>query len=105
MTKAGGGWAAVKNTTQFVDFLRRDVPGPGPAIYLTTGVYGSFDFMVCAHGKSPTSTCILCSLFSDALDTPRMSYFPRPRAREAAAGRYRALFAAFGIHSQDTFPG
>ena len=70
---------------------------------MTTGVYSPFELMVRAHGRSPTSSYLLCSLFSDALGLPQGTYldFPGSREREVAAGRYRALFAAFGIHAQD----
>ena len=67
MTEPGGRWAAVRSTIQFADFLQREVPGPGPASFLPTGVYSSFELMVLAHGRSPTSSFILCFLFSDAL--------------------------------------
>ena len=32
-----------------------------------------------AHGSSPTSSFLLCSLFVDALGLPHGAYFPRPR--------------------------
>ena len=63
--------------------------------------------LVRAHGKRPRGEpnlfVLLCSLFSDGLGLPRAAYvdFPRPREWEAAVGRYRALFTAFGIRSQD----
>ena len=59
--------------------------------------------MVRVHERSPTSSYLLCSLFSDALGLPEGAYldFPRSREWEVAVGRYRALFAAFGIQAQD----
>ena len=86
-----------------IDPLQRDVPGPGPASYLTTGVYSSFELMIRAHGRSPTSSFLLCCLFSDALGLPQAAYldFPRSREWEVAVDRYRTLFVAFGIRSQD----
>ena len=103
MKESEGRWAALRNIMQFADLLQRDVPGPGPASYLTTGVYSSFELMIHVHGRSPTSSFLLCSLFSDALGLPRATYldFPHPREWEAVVGRYRALFTAFGIRSQD----
>ena len=103
MNESEGRWAALRTIMQLADLLQRDVPGQGPASYLTAGVYSSFELMVRVHGRSPTSSFLLCSLFSDGLGLPRAAYvdFPRPREWEAAVGRYRALFTAFGIRSQD----
>ena len=93
MNESGERWAALRNTMQFADLLQRDVPGPGPASYLTTGVYSSFELMVRAHGRSPTSSFLLCSLFSDALGLPQAAYLDFPRSREwaVAVGRYHAV--------------
>ena len=51
--------------------------------------------MLHAHGRSSTSSFLLCSLFCDALDLPQGAYldFPRPREWETVAGQYRTLFA------------
>ena len=94
VNESKGRWAALRNIIQFADLLQRDVPGPGSATYLTTGVYSSFELMVRVHGRSPTSSFLLCSLFSDALGLPRAAYldFPHPSEWEEAVGRYRALF-------------
>ena len=102
MTEPGGRWGALRSTIQFADFIQRDVPGPEPASYLTTGVYISFEIMARIHRRSPTSSFLLFSLFSDALGRPQAAYldFPRPREWEAAADRYLALFTTFGIRSQ-----
>ena len=88
---------------QYANLFQRHVPEPGPASYLTTGVYVSFELMVCSHGRSPNSSFLLYSLFRDALVLPQAAYFDFSRSREweVAVGRYRALFAAFGIRSQD----
>ena len=51
MTKPRGRWAALRSVIQFADLARR----PGSDRYLTTSVYSSFELMVRAHGKSPTS--------------------------------------------------
>ena len=90
---------ALRNTVQFADLLQRDVPGPGAASHLKTGVYCSFELTVRAHGKSPTSSFLLCSLFSDALGLPQEAYldFPRSREWEVAVYCYRTLVVAFGI--------
>ena len=103
MNESGERWAALRGTIQFADFLQRDVPGPGPASYLSTDVYSSFELMVRNQGRSPTSSFLLCSLFSDALGLPQAAYidFPRSREWQVAVGRYRALFVAFGIRPQD----
>ena len=103
MTESGGRWAALKNATQFANLLQRDVPRPGPTSYLTTGVYDSFKLMVHSQGRSPISSFLWCSMFSDALGLPQAAYldFPRSSEWEVAVDRYRALFAAFGIRSQN----
>ena len=101
--ESGQRWAAPSSAVQFADLIQRDVPGPGPASYLTTGVYSSFDLMVRAHRRRPTSSFLLCSLFSDAQGLPQGAYldFSRSREWEVAVDRYRTLFVAFGIRSQD----
>ena len=101
--ESGQRWAALRSTIQSADLLQRDVPGPGPASYLTAGVYSSFELMVCAHGRNPTSSFLLCSLFSDVLGLPQEGYLDSPLSREweVAVDLYRTLFAAFGIRSQD----
>ena len=103
MAEPGGKWAALRSTIQFADLLQRGAPGPGSDSYLTTGAYSSFELMVRTHGRSPTSSNPLCSMFSDALGLPHGAYldFPRSREWEVAVGRYRVLFAAFGIQAQD----
>ena len=87
----------------FADLLLRDVPGPGPALRLTTGVFNSFELILRADGRSPTSSFLLCSLFSYALGLPQAACveIPCSREREEAVGRYRTLFAAFEIPPQD----
>ena len=94
---------ALRTTIQFADLLQRGAPGPGSDSYLTTGICSPFELMVRAHGRSPTSSYLLCSLFSDALGLPQGAYldFPHSREWEAAVGRYRALFAGVGIQAQD----
>ena len=54
-------------------------------------------------GRSPTSSFVLCSLFSEALDLPQEACldFPPAREWEATAAHYRTLFTAYGIRSQD----
>ena len=106
--ESGQRLAALRSTVQFANLLQRDVPGPGPASYLTAGVHSSFELMARAHGRSPTSSFLFCTLFSDALfsDTlglPHAAYLDSPHWREweVAVGRYRTLFVAFGIRSQD----
>ena len=101
--RSGGKGPALRNTMQFADLLQRDVPGPGPASYLATGVYNSFELMLRAHRRNPTSSFFLHSLLSDALGLRQAAYLDFPRSREwnVAVGRYGALFAAFGIRSPD----
>ena len=94
---------ALRSTIQFADLLQRGAYGPGSDNYFTAGVYSSFELMVRAHGRSQTSLYLKCSLFSEALGLPQGAYldFLRSREWEVAAGRYRALFAAFRIQAQD----
>ena len=70
ISESEGRWAALRNIMQFADLLQRDVPGPGPASYLTTGVYDSFELMIRSQGRTPTLSFLLCSLFSDAMGLP-----------------------------------
>ena len=95
-SELGERWAASRSIIQFADLLQRHVPGPGPASYLTTGVYSCFELKVRAHGRSPTSSFLLRSLFSDALGLPQAAYldFPRSREWEVAIDRYRTLIVA-----------
>ena len=74
-------WATLRNTIQLADLFHRGVPGPGPACYLTAGVYSCFEVMVRAHGRSPISSFLLCPLFSDALGLPEVAYLDFPRSR------------------------
>jgi len=103
MNEYGGRWVAVRGALQFAARVQRGNPEPEPASYVTTGAFGTFELMLRAHGGSPTSSFLLCSLFCDALDMPQGAYldFPRPRGWEAAVGHYRTLFAAYAIQPQD----
>ena len=102
MTEPGGRWAALSNTIRFADLLQRGAPGLGSDSYLTPGVYSSFELMVRAHGRSSTSSYLLCILFGDVLDLPQGACldFLCSREREMAVGRYSAPFAVFGIQAQ-----
>ena len=103
MTKQGGRWAAVGSALQFAASFKRGDLGTEPANYVTTGVHTTFELMVCSFGRSPTSSFVLCSLFSDELNLPQEACldFPRTRKWEAATAHYRTLFIAYGIRSQD----
>ena len=87
------------STLQFAELLAEGVPRLDSASDVTTGSYNTFELMLKAHGRSPTSSFLLCSLFSDALGLPSPTYlyFPRPRA---AVSCYRTLFTAFEIRPQ-----
>ena len=93
----------MRGALQFAARIQRNISGPESPSYVTTDIYGTFELMLCARGRSPTSSFLLCSLFSVALDLPRGAHldFPRPRAWEAAAVRYRALFAAYATEPHD----
>ena len=98
-----GRWGAVRGAMQFATRVQRHVSGLESASYVTTGIYGTFELMLHAFGRSSTSSFLPCSLFCDALDRPQGAYldFSRPREWETASGRYRTLFAAYAIQPQD----
>ena len=87
----------------FAEFLVEDGPRLVPSSYVTAGSHPTFEFMVRTNGRRPTSSVLLCSLFSDALGLPREFYlnFPRTREREVAAAHYRERFAAYVIQPRD----
>lgn len=103
MTEPAGRWAALGSTTQFAGLRQRTVFGPGPASYLTTGVYSSFEVMVRAHGRDKTPlrlSCAMCSAmlwacFKEQIITPP----PPGREWEATAARQRVLLTAFDIQT------
>lgn len=73
------------------------VPGPMPASYVTTGVYGSFELMARAHPRTQPvrSSSALCS-------ATLWACLKRPTWISLALGDgNRALFPAFGFLSQD----
>ena len=88
---------------QFANLHQRDVPGPGLASRPTNGVYSSFELMVRAHRRGPTSSFLLCSSLSNALGLPQAVYLDSPRSRKwgVAVDRYRTLFVVFEVRSQD----
>ena len=92
-----------KECLQFAALLQRGDLGTEPANYVATGVYNTFELMLSTLGRSPTSSFVLCSFFSDALDLPQEAYpdFPRTREWKVAAAHYHTLFAAHGIRPQD----
>ena len=59
-----GRWAAVRGAPQFAARVQRHISGLELASYVTTGIYGTFELMLRAHGRSPTSSFLLCSLFA-----------------------------------------
>ena len=96
MNRHKGRWGAVMGTLLFAVRVQRHTSGLESASYVTTG-------MLRAHGRTPTSSFLLCSLFCDVLDLPQGAYldFHRPGEWETAAGRYRTLFAAYAIQPQN----
>ena len=86
------------STPQFTELLQEGVPRLNPASYVTSGSH-NVGAKVRTHGRSPTSSFLLCSLFNDALDLPSQAYLDWEL--EAAASRYRSLFTAFEIQPQD----
>ena len=98
-----GRWGAMRGALQFATRVQWYISGLESDSYVTTGIYGTFELMLHAHGRSSTSSFLLCSLFCHALDLPQGAYldFPRPGEWEIAAGRYRTLFAVYAIQPQD----
>lgn len=66
----GDWWAAVRSVLQFAALLQRCDSGPGPASFVTSGVYNTFEPVVRAHERSLTSSLLQCFLFWDALRVP-----------------------------------
>ena len=93
----------MRGALQFAELLEEDDPRVVPASCVTTGPHPTFEHMVRTHGRSPNTSLLLCSLFSDALGLPREFYlnFPRTREREVAAAHYRERFAAYVIQPRD----
>ena len=82
MTEQGERWAAVRSALQCAGLLQRGDLGTEPASYMKTGVRTTFDLMVSTFWRSPTSSSVLHSLFSDMLDLPQEAYLDCPRTRE-----------------------
>ena len=60
MAEQGGGKVAVRIALQFTALLQRGDLGTEPVSYITTGFHTTFS------SRGPTSSFVLCSLFSDA---------------------------------------
>ena len=101
-----GRWGVMRGALRFATHVHRQISRLKSASYVTAGIYGTFELMLHAHGRSSTSSFLLCSLFCDALGLPQGAYLdlPRPREWEMAAGRYRTLSAAYTIQLQDILP-
>ena len=100
----GGDWPVVEGALQFVDLFEEDgYRLLQSASYVTTGCHQTFELMVRTQGISPTSSFLLCFLFSDALSLPQRAYvdFLRPREWQTSASHYREVFAAYTIRAQD----
>ena len=77
-SQSEGSWPAVESTLQFAELLAEGVPRLDSASYVTTGSYNTFELTLRAHGRSPISSFLLCSLFSDALGLPSPAYLDFP---------------------------
>ena len=81
-SKATAGGEVAEGAVQFAGPIEKDdAQLLQPASYVTTDSHETFELMVRTHGRSPTSSFLLCSLFSDALSLPQRAYldFLRPR--------------------------
>ena len=92
----------MEGALQFAEPIQEDGARLQPASYVTTDSHETFE-LVRTHARSPTSSFLLCSLFSDAPRLPQRAYldFARPREWQAAASHYREVFAAYAIRAQD----
>lgn len=84
MTEHEGRWAELRSIMKSGGPFQRHVFRPGPPSYVTTDVKLSFEFMVRAHGKSPFSSFLLWSSFSDGLGLPQGTYLDFPRLSAAS---------------------
>ena len=93
----------MRGALQSVTRVQRHISRLESASNVTTGIYGTFELILHAHGRSSISSFLLFFLFCDAPDLPQEAYldFPRPREWETAAGPYRTLFAAYAIQPQN----
>ena len=79
----GGRWPAVGDALRFAELIGEDGARLlRPSSSVTTGSHEIFELVVRTHGRNPSSSLLLCSLFSDALDLPRRAYLDLPRPRE-----------------------
>ena len=92
----------MEGALQFAEPIQEDGARLQPASYVTTDSHETFE-LVRTHARSPTSSFLLCSLFSDAPRLPQRAYldFPGPGEWQAAASHYREAFAAYAIRAQD----
>ena len=88
-SQSGGRWPGVGSTLQFAELLHEVVPRLDPARYVTNGSHDTFELIVRAKGGSPTSSFLLCSLFSDPLGLRSQTCLDFPRSK-AAVSPYRA---------------
>ena len=54
-----GGWPAVESTLRFAELFRDGISRLDPASYVATGSHDTFQLMVRAHMRSPTSSFLL----------------------------------------------
>lgn len=97
-------WPGVGGARKFAELIEEDGARMlQPASFVTISSHKSFELMVRTRGRSPTSSFLLCSMFSDALSQTQRDFldFPRPRGWQAAASHYREVFATYAILAQD----
>ena len=82
MTEQGRRWTAVRSALQFAALLQRGDLGTEPPRYVTARVHTTFELTASTFGRSPTSSFVLCSHFSDALDLPQGACLDFPRTRD-----------------------
>ena len=68
----------MRSTLQFTEPFKEGVPRLDPANHVTTGLHNTFELMVKAHGRSPTSSFLFFSVFNDALGLPLPAYLDCP---------------------------
>ena len=94
-SRPGRGWSAVKDALQFTELFEEHGPRLVPASYVTAGSHPTFDHMVRTHGRSPTSSFLLCFLFIDALGLPQLAHVPQFSPHKRIGSGHRPLLRAF----------
>lgn len=96
----------MRGALQFVHFLQEGILRPEPVRYKKLASTTRFMLIVRVHGRSPTSSFLLCPLLHDAIGLLQgeNNDFPPSGAYKVVCVHHRTLFTAFGIRTQDPSP-